>query len=173
MNNPAKSSPKPPVLSEARVFVSHDLTGNVDHGKPKMQTLAACLLGLYYRSVLPTLLSESRSLVHRIRIVWKIQREMGSGLPTVPVTLEPFALRGPHKYRHAYIESMKQLEAEFPVLTIWDRLIAARMWSDGTRCSYRSFYNVQNPSTERSCVSPKPENSMPPQATQQDSKHDL
>jgi hypothetical protein len=135
--------------------------------RAKPKRLFLILFQLYRRSVVPILLEEIHSLLGRIQVAREIQREMWSGLPTIPTKLEPFAIRGPRRYRHAYSESMRRLESEFPRLPTVDRLIATRMWSDGTRWAEYSSCISQNPDQGCSSASPVAGNSMPlPEAQQ-------
>ena len=115
--------------------------GTSVHAKSRWAILLRRPLLWYRTSVVPTLLRECRNSARRIRVEREVQHAASQGSPIVPPVLAQIAVQGNPAYRHAYIQSMRQLENDLAPLTTWDLIVATRMWTAGANwksCSERT-----------------------------------
>ena|SRR5258708_5448529 len=130
-----------PPLSRISSLRLYALGGTSDHAASKWEALFRWPLLWYRTSLGPILLREIRSLGYRISVELKIRQEVSRGDPLVPDSLQPLLVQGSESYRRAYIQDMKRLEADQPLLSTSDRILATRMWLAGScnsACSCRS-----------------------------------
>jgi hypothetical protein len=145
-----------------------DRSGTSDHAASNRGLRLKRILWACLPPVLRLLLTECRSLPHRIRVARTSRWDTSDGSPLVPEPLakEMASLPGIRTYRHAYIRDMTRLLEQYPFLTDFDLHVARRMWNDGTQSCENTYHFCTLSDQSRSCDS-ESGNSMPPPEVQQ------
>ena len=96
----------------------------------------ASILAWYRASALRLLIAELGSLLLRIAHSFEIRaRERRGYVGKVPKVLEGVPAFHSRPDRRAYMHHMRQTEARFPFLTIFDLHLVSRSWRGGLECS--------------------------------------